>query len=215
LKGKINELESNNKNKNIRDLYRDINEFKLGYQPRINIIKDENGKLLADPQNILNRWKNFFNQVLNVHGVHDVRQMDIHTAVPLVIEPSPVEVVISIVKLKSFKSPGTNEIPAELFTQGLKYYIVSYADLFVIYGIRRNCHSSGRRLLLYQFIKRAIRLILIIIEESSSYHLPKKFYLIFFWPDKFHISMKFLGIISAGSVVTDLQAIRFSTLGRY
>jgi hypothetical protein len=36
LKGKINELETNNKNKNIRDLYRGINEFKKGYQPRIN-----------------------------------------------------------------------------------------------------------------------------------------------------------------------------------
>jgi hypothetical protein len=73
LKGKINELETNNKNKNIRDLYRGINKFKKGYQPRINIIKDENGDLLADPQNILNRWKNFFNQVLNVHVVHDVK----------------------------------------------------------------------------------------------------------------------------------------------
>jgi hypothetical protein len=39
LKGKINELETNNKNKNIRDLYRGINEFMKGYQPRINIIK--------------------------------------------------------------------------------------------------------------------------------------------------------------------------------
>jgi hypothetical protein len=68
LKGKINELETNNKNKNIRDLYRSINEFKKGYQPRINIIKDENSNLLADPQNVLNRWKNFFNQVLNVEA---------------------------------------------------------------------------------------------------------------------------------------------------
>jgi hypothetical protein len=68
LKGKINELETNNKNKNIRDLYRGINEFKEGYQPRINIIKNENCNLLADPQNVLNRWKNFFNQELNVHG---------------------------------------------------------------------------------------------------------------------------------------------------
>jgi hypothetical protein len=41
LKGKIDELETNNKN--IRDLYRDINEFK------------KNGNLLADPQNVLNR----------------------------------------------------------------------------------------------------------------------------------------------------------------
>jgi hypothetical protein len=30
LKTKINELETNNKNKNIRDLYRGINEFKKG-----------------------------------------------------------------------------------------------------------------------------------------------------------------------------------------
>jgi hypothetical protein len=111
LKGKINELETNNKNKNIRDLYRGINEFKKGYQPRINVTKDENGNLLADPQNVLNMWKNFFNQVLNVHAVHDVRQMDIHTAEPLVPEPSLVEVEIAIGKLKSYKSPSTDQIP--------------------------------------------------------------------------------------------------------
>jgi hypothetical protein len=40
LKSKINELETNNKNKNTRDLYRGINEFKKGHKPRINIIKD-------------------------------------------------------------------------------------------------------------------------------------------------------------------------------
>jgi hypothetical protein len=33
LKNKINELETNSKNMNIRDLYRGINEFKKGYQP--------------------------------------------------------------------------------------------------------------------------------------------------------------------------------------
>jgi hypothetical protein len=71
-------------------LYRDINEFKKGYQPTVNIIKDENGNL-ADPWDVLNRWKNFFNQVLNVRGVLDVRQIDIHMAEPLVPEPSLVK----------------------------------------------------------------------------------------------------------------------------
>jgi hypothetical protein len=118
LKGKINELETNNKNKNIRDLYRGINEFKKGYQPRINIIKVENGNLLADQQNVLNRWKNFFNQVLNVHRVHDVRQMDIHMAEQLVPETSLVELQLAIGKLKSYKSPGTDQIPAELIKAG-------------------------------------------------------------------------------------------------
>jgi hypothetical protein len=89
-----------------------------GYQPRINIIKDENGNLIAHPQNVLNRWKNFFNQVLNVHGVCDVRQMDIHTAEPLVPEPSLVEVEIAIGKLNSYKSPGTDNIPSKLIKAG-------------------------------------------------------------------------------------------------
>jgi hypothetical protein len=118
LKGKVNDLETNNKNKNIRDLYRGINEFKKGYQTRINIIKDKNGNLIADPQNVLKMWKNFLNQVLNVHGVYDVRQMDIHTAESLVPEPSLVEVEIAIGKLESYKSPGTDNIPAELIKAG-------------------------------------------------------------------------------------------------
>jgi len=49
LKGKINELETNNKNKSIRGLYGGIHEFNKGYKPRINIIEDENGNLLANP----------------------------------------------------------------------------------------------------------------------------------------------------------------------
>jgi hypothetical protein len=74
LKGKINELATNSKNKNIRDLYRGINEFKRGYQPRTNLVKDENGDLLADSNTILNRWKSYFSQLLNVHNGSDVRQ---------------------------------------------------------------------------------------------------------------------------------------------
>jgi prefoldin subunit 5 len=55
LKDKINELESNSKNKNIRDLYSGIKEYKKVYQPRTNIIHDEKVDLLADPHKIVNR----------------------------------------------------------------------------------------------------------------------------------------------------------------
>jgi hypothetical protein len=37
---------------------------------------------------------------LNVHGVNDVRQTEIHTAEPLVPEPSDSEVEMAIEKLK-------------------------------------------------------------------------------------------------------------------
>jgi hypothetical protein len=56
--------------------------------------------------------------VLNVIGVHNVRQKDIKTAEPLVPEPSLVEVEIAIGKLKNYKSPGTDQILTELIKAG-------------------------------------------------------------------------------------------------
>ena len=53
LKAKIEELETNSKIKNIRDLYRGINDFTKGYQPRCNIVKDEKCDLVADCHSIL------------------------------------------------------------------------------------------------------------------------------------------------------------------
>jgi hypothetical protein len=52
LKDKITEIELNSKNKNIRDLYRGITEFKKGYLHKTNLVKDDRGDLLVDPQKI-------------------------------------------------------------------------------------------------------------------------------------------------------------------
>jgi hypothetical protein len=84
LKSKIEELETNSKINNIRDLYRAINDVKKGHQPRSRRVKDEKGDLVADSHSIMARWRNNFSQILNVHGVSDVRQAEIHKAEPLV-----------------------------------------------------------------------------------------------------------------------------------
>jgi hypothetical protein len=39
LEDNIDEVETSSKNKYIGDMYRDINEFKKGYQPRSNLVK--------------------------------------------------------------------------------------------------------------------------------------------------------------------------------
>jgi hypothetical protein len=59
-------------------------------------------------------WRNYFFQILNVHGVSNVRQAEIHTAEPLVPEQSALDVELAIENLKSHKSPGIDQIPAEL-----------------------------------------------------------------------------------------------------
>ena len=52
LRAKIEELETNSRIQNIRDLYRGINEFKEGYQPRCNTVKDEEGDLVAEAEGV-------------------------------------------------------------------------------------------------------------------------------------------------------------------
>jgi hypothetical protein len=117
LKDKIKELAMNNKNKNIRDMYRRINEFKRSYQHRNNLTKDENGDL-ADSHYIVNKWKSYFSQLLNIHNISDVIQIKIYTAEAIIPSPSWLEFGIAIAKLKKYKSPGSDQIPEELIQAG-------------------------------------------------------------------------------------------------
>jgi hypothetical protein len=51
----------------------------------------------------ISRWRNYFSRLLNVHNVSDVRQIEVHTAEPLVPSLSRLEVEIAIAKLKKYK----------------------------------------------------------------------------------------------------------------
>jgi hypothetical protein len=90
----------NSKNKNIRDLCRGINKLNRGYQPRCNLVKGENGDLLAD-YIILNRWKGYFSQLLNSHNISGVSQIEIYTAGPLASGPNYLEVEIVIERMEN------------------------------------------------------------------------------------------------------------------
>jgi hypothetical protein len=96
LEDKINEIERNSKNKNIRDLHGDIKEFKTDYQPITNLLKDERGDQLADPHIILSSWTNYFCQ--GVNGSGGVRQTEKHAAEPFVPESRALEVEVAISK---------------------------------------------------------------------------------------------------------------------
>ena len=80
----LEELETNSKIKNIRDLYRGISDFKKGYQPRTNVVKDEKDALVADSYSIVAKRRSYCSQLLKVHGFNDIKHTDIHTAEPLV-----------------------------------------------------------------------------------------------------------------------------------
>jgi hypothetical protein len=84
----------------------------------MNLVNDENGDLLADSHNILTRWKNHFSHLLNVHNIHDVRQIEVHATEPSVRGSSPLKVDIASSKFKKYKSLGSDQIRAELIHAG-------------------------------------------------------------------------------------------------
>ena len=143
-KAKIDEPETNSTIKNISDMDKGFIDFKRCYQLRNNIVKDEEDDLVTDSHSIWARWRNHFSQLLNVHGVNDVRQTEIHIAQPLVHESSAFEIEIGIEKLKRYISPGIDQIPAELIKAGGGTLCSEIHEL-ILFELRMNCLRSGRR----------------------------------------------------------------------
>jgi len=83
---------------------------------RTNIVKDKKGDWVIVCDNILGRWRKLSATDCSVHGASDVRQTAVRTA--LVPEPSAFEFEMDVEKLNRNKSPGTDQIPAELITAG-------------------------------------------------------------------------------------------------
>jgi hypothetical protein len=81
-----------------------------------------NVNLLTDSQSILNRRKNYFTQLMNIHRVHNVQQTEIYTAGSLLPEPSPFKTEIAIANLKRCKTPGTYQILEEVMQGGGKTF---------------------------------------------------------------------------------------------
>jgi hypothetical protein len=116
---------------------------------------------------ILARRKKHFSQLLNLHGVNDVRQTELHKAEPLVPEPSAFEVEMAIEKLQTHKSSGIEQIPIDLIKAGDIRICSEIHKLIILFGIRRICLRSERSPSFYLFIGRVIKHTVVVIE---AYH---------------------------------------------
>jgi len=84
----------------------------------------------------LNRYK-YFCQILNVNGIKDVGQTEMYTAEPLEHEPTSFEKEIATEKLKTYKSPRTNQILAELIKQEVKHYTLRPTNINSIWNNKK------------------------------------------------------------------------------
>jgi hypothetical protein len=68
--------------------------------------------------NIRRETSRHFNNKKREYLKEKINEVGSHTAEPLVPEPSPFEVETAIAKLKKYKYPGSDQIPAELIQAG-------------------------------------------------------------------------------------------------
>jgi len=91
LKGKIDELKTDSKIKNITDLFRGNSNLMKGYQPITNIVQDGKGDLVTDSYSILARRRTI-SLICSVYIGLVMLGRQIHTVESLVPGPSTFEV---------------------------------------------------------------------------------------------------------------------------
>jgi len=108
----------------VREAYKTIKQVKRKYQPRTSSIKDKNGKLLTEKEDVLARWGEYCSELYSDDQKQDTQilieldqispEADEEVDKPILM----VEVEAAIRKLKNNKSPGIDGIPAELIKNG-------------------------------------------------------------------------------------------------
>jgi hypothetical protein len=68
----------------------------------------------ADSHSILNSWRNHYCHLLNVTGTSNVRQIELNLDKPLVSKSCAFKYKMVTGDLKRNKSPGTDQLQAEL-----------------------------------------------------------------------------------------------------
>ncbi|XP_047100942.1 uncharacterized protein LOC124719790 [Schistocerca piceifrons] len=108
----------NDRTTDSRGFFKIINMFKSGNIKNYGqFITDPDGSLLTERSDIANRWKEYFNELLNAPTISVSQEDDNEylTADPSDEEPSLAEIKESIKKLKRHKAPGSDGIDTDIW----------------------------------------------------------------------------------------------------
>jgi hypothetical protein len=83
-----------------------------------------------------------------VHNASDVRQIEVHMTEPLVPGPSRLYVENAIANLKIYKSPGSDEILAELIQAGGVILLSPISKLFNSVWNKEELHDQWKEFII-------------------------------------------------------------------
>jgi hypothetical protein len=120
LNNRIKQVEEAHKQNETRKFFKDIRIFQNNSSPAIFTCKGENGILKTDKQEVLDRWKQYFADLMKTdRKIGNQAQEEGTSEKKIEVEPPTYKEVSDIIKkLKENKAPGTDNIPAELIKCG-------------------------------------------------------------------------------------------------
>ena len=116
-------IEQDIRTNKIRSVYKVIRELTEDYAPKVNTVKDKNGKLIKDEKTVKTRWKEYFEELYNdPNPVNESILNELHPSNRETSEEEPPilldEVQNAIGRLKNRKAPGVDNITAEELQAG-------------------------------------------------------------------------------------------------
>jgi len=101
---------------------------------------------------------------------------------------------MAVEKLKRYKSPGTDQIPADMIQAGSSTMHCEILKLINSVWIKKELPEQWKAKSLYLLIRRDIKQIVVIIKVCHCYELRSEFYPTLFSKNLLHMQMKLFGI---------------------
>ena len=131
-------IEDNSITNSIKDLYQGVKNLTNIFKPTIDTIKDETGKILGEAEEVKERWARYSTDLYKKNPNIVVPQ---HTFVGNNKEELPPlysEVAKAINELKANKSPGFDDITAELVKCGNKTVVNYFLKLCTLIWVKKQ-----------------------------------------------------------------------------
>ncbi|CAH2084447.1 unnamed protein product [Euphydryas editha] len=115
---KISKIEDLRERNHVRHFFQRVNIMRKGYQPKTNACRNRDGGLLTEKEDIVERWREHFDNLLNV-GDDDSDLLPTYYNVEEQLEPPTLlEIKAVLNQLKTNKAPGADAINSEMLKSG-------------------------------------------------------------------------------------------------
>ena len=137
IEDKCKEMEDHNSKHEDRQLYQKVNELTKEFRPSLKVIKDKNGQVLTENNQILGRWREYCSQMYSAPQNSEVS--DVENEIEEELEPEPLldEIRWALNNINDGKSPGCDDVPIELIKEGKENSILLYHK--IVLKIWKTC----------------------------------------------------------------------------